>query len=691
MSDGKHIGAVATATGLSIRTIRYYEEAGLLRPERSQGGFRLYGDADLARLARIGDLKAAGLDLEQIRAVLGAMDDLEAGASDDAGTRDEARRVVDEAVTHAQAERRRLHERIARCDALIGALRGEEAPAEHSDPSLDEIRLRLRSLQEILDGIGAHVYTKDAQSRYTYANAATRALFGRSLDEIIGQPDEAFFSPDMAEAVRANDAVTLERGEMTANEEAGVDVEGRDRTYWAVKTPMRDDAGRIVGICGVSTDITDRKALERAVQDQRRLLETVLDNADASIYMKDLDRRLLYVNREWAELFGTTPDDAQGRLEAEVVPAEFAERFSALDQVVIDGRRRHVAEESGVFDGRLRHFWSVKAPIFDDDGRVIGVCGVSTDITDRKELEHELIEQRALLDTVLDNAGAYIYMKDRDRRMRYVNRHWAGLFGRTPDEVIGRREPEITGQEASDVFWEADRIVLDSQEIRTLEETATMPDGSERHYWSVKVPLGHLGHPDRLIGFSTDITELQRLRKELEHQAFTDSLTGVSARGHFMTQAERQIVQARRYNRPLSFALLDLDHFKTVNDTHGHAAGDAVLAAVAQACEGAIRHADLIGRVGGEEFALVLTETDLRSAIVLGERLCQLVRSLCVPVLDATQGVEPTISVGVTQLRDEHTGDEILERLMAEADAALYAAKAAGRDRVHAYTPSSDG
>ncbi len=164
---------------------------------------------------------------------------------------------------------------------------------------------------------------------------------------------------------------------------------------------------------------------------------------------------------------------------------------------------------------------------------------------------------------------------------------------------------------------------------------------------------------------------------ELTQLAITDSLTGLSNRRHFMEQGLREIERARRYRQPLALMLIDIDHFKDINDRYGHPTGDQVLRMVAQACQSGARNADLAGRIGGEEFALLMPETGMVSAQLAAERMRRAVAAVDYGAAGVAQAV--TASIGVAVLEE---GDATLERLLARADKALYRAKEFGRNRV---------
>ena len=171
---------------------------------------------------------------------------------------------------------------------------------------------------------------------------------------------------------------------------------------------------------------------------------------------------------------------------------------------------------------------------------------------------------------------------------------------------------------------------------------------------------------------------LSLAKEEAEHMARTDVMTGMNNRRAFLELGGAAFQNAKRYGHPLSVVLLDLDHFKRINDTHGHAAGDAVIVMTAELINLCVRESDITGRFGGEEFVLLLSETDLTHAVEMAERMRATVSAT---LLDEKTGF--TASFGVVQLS---AGCDNLETLVAQADQALYEAKEGGRNRVVANT-----
>ena len=212
-------------------------------------------------------------------------------------------------------------------------------------------------------------------------------------------------------------------------------------------------------------------------------------------------------------------------------------------------------------------------------------------------------------------------------------------------------------------------------------------------------------HPDRsddgtMVGFTaiqSDITEEKTIRENLEQEierrtrleaelrylSDHDALSGMPNRRHFFEQTDRELARCRRHARPLSLILFDLDDFKSLNDSRGHAAGDAVIRAVGELCGRSQRRHDLAARIGGEEFTVLLPETNLDGAAIVAERLrCELEH---MPIAESGDSLDVTASFGVTEASAE---TDNVETFLARADRALYSAKRGGRNRVTIETPA---
>jgi len=181
---------------------------------------------------------------------------------------------------------------------------------------------------------------------------------------------------------------------------------------------------------------------------------------------------------------------------------------------------------------------------------------------------------------------------------------------------------------------------------------------------------------ERTRHLNQEIARREALEDELRQLANTDALTGAANRRHFLEICDTELQRARRYGRPMALLMMDIDHFKRINDSHGHAFGDEVLKRLVETCQADLRGQDVLGRLGGEEFAVVMPECTLEAAESVAERLRRTLAAVAVPT--AGGSVDFTVSIGVVDWAPERSLEATLER----ADKAMYAAKSAGRNRV---------
>lgn len=406
-------------------------------------------------------------------------------------------------------------------------------------------------------------------------------------------------------------------------------------------------------------------------------LRSLLDNVGAHIFTKDLQGRYTYANRLCARMWGVAPEQIIGSTDSDFFDARTASNLRENDlSVIACGNTLEREEAITLTTGNKLIFLVVKAPIRDNDNNIVGICGVATDITERKRLEEELAQQGNLLNTVLNNIEVNIYMKDREGRYVYVNPRVAKLLELSTAEIIGRTDTELFPGNFGLEYFHNDQKVLETGAKMTMEEPFIDKDGNTRYYWSTKLPLQLPGQPEMLIGFSTDVTEQHQMRMELERRANTDALTGIYNRLYFYQVADHEFLRSRRYGTSMSLLMIDIDHFKDINDTYGHLVGDVVLKAMTELCQRSVRECDTLARVGGEEFAVLMPETTQAEALLMAQRLCGAFEGRALTTEPCPVSI--TISAGVSEFR---AGDSSLQNIFTRADLALYEAKRLGRNR----------
>lgn len=424
---------------------------------------------------------------------------------------------------------------------------------------------------------------------------------------------------------------------------------------------------------------------------------SVLDNLGAYVYCKDKNYKYTYANQLVCELFEMSSEAIVGKTDCDLFGQESGNKLRfEYDSPVIEKGEVTMCEERNYIPhlDEFRYYHAVKKPLFDENGITCGLFGISIDVTEQKRLEKKYFESEQELSTILDNAGAYIFIKDRECRFTYINKRTQELFRKEMSEIIGKNNHELLGDIQGEEFSRTDLQVFSSGKKLTCIETFQLPD-SVLYYWTVKIPLtNEKGQIDRFIGISTDITEQKELensllsanmalnekvdeitdlKNELLHQASFDVLTGLYNRRYF-EQAIAKLIKDR-HKKPLVLLMLDADHFKEVNDKFGHSTGDQALSFLAEVMRKECRSSDLICRYGGEEFLIALPNTDLDQGLIRSEWIRQQIN------VQSTQkfpNLPPlSVSIGIAELKSDESDFSFLYR---QADRAMYRAKEQGRN-----------
>ena len=285
-----------------------------------------------------------------------------------------------------------------------------------------------------------------------------------------------------------------------------------------------------------------------------------------------------------------------------------------------------------------------------------------------------LQQSEARLRLMIDAVPAMITYLDTAERFLFCNRPYLEMLGRRADEVLGHDLLDVLGAE---LYARIEPAVAQVQAGVTAhyERQHTRADGALRDLSVTFVPHIEAGHVVGFFCLTLDVSEVKTLQRKLAHQASHDVLTGLPNRMLYIDHLTQAIERCRRHAQPFALAFLDIDHFKQVNDIHGHAVGDQLLRAFAQRLRGCVRGCDIAARLGGDEFALILDGPIAPAhAAGLGAKIVHAMRE---PFELAGVTLRVTTSIGITVAGDATLPAAVLET---RADAALYRAKARGRD-----------
>ena len=277
----------------------------------------------------------------------------------------------------------------------------------------------------------------------------------------------------------------------------------------------------------------------------------------------------------------------------------------------------------------------------------------------------------AAKDRIFESLADAVIVYDRTGRVVEINT--------AAEHLLQTRRADAIAKPFSELLRNAVEVQEDRIETEHREVTIPHPHGGGNRVYDARFTT-MLDIRGRSIGGAVvfrDITQRKRLERRLNHLASTDPLTGARNRRHFMEVARTEFARARRHNRHVVILMIDIDHFKRINDDFGHEAGDLVLTEVVHRCEDGLRAGDVLGRIGGEEFAAVLPDTNLQQAGHVAERIRNRIENMSVEYNE--RAIAITISIGMAELQLE---DPNVQGLINRADVALYQAKAAGRNRV---------
>ena len=581
------------------------------------------------------------------------------------------------------------------------------------------------SLQVLIDYVPDYLWVKDVESRFVIVNKALASDCGRANTvDMIGLTDFDIHAPVAARTFRALEEGVLRSGQpMIDREECIFDSTGAKKWLLSTKVPLRNERNEIVGLVGIARDITELKAT-RGVANERLSLQALIDMLPDNLWVKDVKSRFIVSNRITATRIGVAgPADLVGKTDLEVLPLELAQKFYADEQrIVHTGQPMMDMEE---FAWATKEWISTtKVPWRNDQDEIIGVIGISRDISERRRADAlregqakilEMIAVNAPLGDVLDHlvrlveaqltgiCGSVLLLDNDGVHLRHgaapnlTREYVKAIDGVRIGPRVGscgtavyRREAVIVADIMTDPLWE------DFRELAALH--------GYRSCWSTPI-LSHQGavfgtlalystcvrEPTsaelRLIDTATRIAGIAVERKQSEERiqflANHDALTGLPNRSLLRDRLSQAILSAARYDRLVTVAFIDLDNFKVVNDSLGHNAGDELLKAAASRMVACLRATDTVVRLGGDEFVVLLVDQS-KDAATITATIQKLMAAVAEPVHLEGHDIKVSISIGIASYPSDGAD---ADTLIANADAAMYRAKEMGRDSLQFYTP----
>lgn len=581
-------------------------------------------------------------------------------------------------------------------------------------------------------------YEISPEMKLTYINPAVETITGYTPEDCYADPTLMFdmIHPDdkglMANYMQSSN---LPNGALFAR------WVGKDQVVRWMESrliPIMDASGQMIAVEGITRDISERKRAEDVLRESENKFRSVIENASDGIALIDAQGHVVEWNQALEQMTGLTRaeviDQPIWKISFEMLPAEdkkseasdaqalawnaaIKNRYADKDQMI----EREIETPEGVRRVLQSNGFTLEAP----QGVMAGV--IMRDITDRKKLELAELDQRRLaealrdsamilnstlklddiLDRILDNIGMLV---------EYDTSMVSLLEGGAVHQTRYRHNPHITSSlqpigvlQVNLITVPILKTVVDTQQpilIPDIQkdvrwEAVAIP-GMKRIHSLICAPIEIKGqvvgvinvvsgtpeqftplHVKRIMAFSSQAAvaiENAKLYEQARHLSLIDPLTELFNMRYFLDFAGLEFERVKRYARTLSVAMVDIDHFKSINDQYGHSMGDQALREISRRIKASIRAVDVIARYGGEEFIILMPETPLDEALAVAERVRQNAAKNLIESDDFTIAV--TISLGVAEMKDDA---QSLDELIKSADKALYEAKAKGRNRVEGF------
>jgi diguanylate cyclase (GGDEF)-like protein/PAS domain S-box-containing protein len=572
---------------------------------------------------------------------------------------------------------------------LYGILRaialGRSDAIALAEKATRELRTQLSFTQELIEAIPNPVFFKDARGRYLGCNKAFEAYVAVERDELIGMTVFDILPQEFADRSQTFDTQLFDRPGVQAYEaNIAVSRDGTLRDVIVNKATFYDAGGEVAGLVGVILDITQRKQLEANTRESNERLHAVIQAAPLAIIARDLDSIIRMWNPAAERMFGWKEDEVVNTATS-IVPDPMKVETRKLRARAQEGETILIEETQRMHrDGHLIDVSMSIAPIYDADHKVNGTMVTISDISRRKQAEQALRESESQLRLAMDAAQMGMwYWESATDRFTY-SEGLNALWGRSTDA------PQETYQKLQEQLHKEDRELFDATMRHAIKQGSDFsvdyrvvwPDGSE--HWIAnrgQVHRGEDGRALRVIGVAMDITDRKIAEQRIAHMAHHDALTGLPNRVLLRDRIQQAIAQAHRNGSQLAVLFLDLDRFKTINDSLGHQLGDRLLQSVASRILVCVREGDTVSRVGGDEFVIVIPELGSASdASAVGSKILEVLSSAF--HLHGND-LHVAASIGISLYPADGSD---AETLMRNADTAMYHAKDSGRANFQFFT-----
>lgn len=543
----------------------------------------------------------------------------------------------------------------------------------------ERMRLMLENATDVVLDI-------DPDSTFRWVSPSMEWVLGWKPVDLVGQSTIPFIHPgDRPIAGSARDAPV---GGVSRVPRFRVrTADGGYKWMSGIARQMMDQDGKLLGWVAGLHDVDDQMRAEQALTEKEEHFRLLAEHGSDLVFRASVDAVPTWISPSVKEILGWDPDDIVGRPPTEFIHPDDLTHVIEVNDQINAGERGSVEVRLRTAAGGYRWVALVARPILDATGAVIGRVGSARDIQREVDARRALARSEQRFRQAMESAPVGMAILDLDRRFLEVNPALCRMLGRDEQWLLTHRMSDVLpGSFDREDVRMRDRVLAGRAKSATHENCLERADGSI--LWvehSIGLLMDEDDTPQSYVSQFSDITEAKRGREQLHYLADHDTLTRLLTRRALLNAVHRMTDHEPRTGTKLGALFIDLDRFKDVNDTFGHAVGDQLLLRVADRIAGSARSDDLVARLGGDEIVVALPALhDSGDAVMVAGKIHA---ALSTPIVIEGLSIPTTVSIGVA-VQEDH---EDAERIIRQADKALYRAKRDGRNTTVVYDPAVDG
>ncbi|MDP3786109.1 MAG: diguanylate cyclase [Candidatus Omnitrophota bacterium] len=453
--------------------------------------------------------------------------------------------------------------------------------------------------------------------------------------------------------------------------------------YRLVSSPVRDEKGNVIAAIEVVEDITEHLQADEVLKKSQYNLNAILNGIPDIAWMKDKESIYIAANEPLAKAAGMAPGDMVGKTDLDIWPKKLAEKYRADDKEVIKTGKQKFIEEPIVYkDGTTQFLETIKTPVYNDKGEVIGTIGIARDITERSKLQEQLRISEEKYRRFFEEANDAIFIADAGTgKILDANARAEILLGRTKDEICRMHQSQLHPLEEAERYKAMFKEDASKGRSTHVEAEVINKKGEITPVF-INASIHEIGGKRVVIGIFRDMSEFKRIekeKKEAESLALVDPHTQLYNYRYFQRRIYSEFEAAKRRGTPLSVLMVDIDYFKSINDTYGHEYGDVVLQEFATVLQHVCRGIDVVTRFEGEGFAIILPDTDEKGAVSFSERIQSVVKKHRF----GKHRVRLMVSIGAVSYPSE--GINSVDKLVTSVDKCVQMAKEKGGNTIFVY------